>query len=86
MTSAGREYRFLVRTRRLVVPGLLDTWSDHGPAVQTAMDKIAVELKEKMDELDGEGWTIVSHSAMVHGGLIIASFLLSREVPPAPPA
>ncbi len=86
MNATGREYRIFVRSHRLIVPGLLDTWRDQGPAVQAAMSKIADELNAELGSLDGGGWTVVSHSAVLHSGLIIASFLLSRDAPPAPPA
>lgn len=78
MPEQPKEYRFLVETTRFLVPGLLDTLSDQGPAVEAAMHKISGRIKPALDSLDGGGWTIHSHDVSFQGGLIIVTFLLSR--------
>jgi len=78
MSGQTKEYRFLVETTRFLVPGLLDTLSDQGPAVEAAMLKIAGRIRPALDSLDGGGWTIHSHDVSFQGGLIVVTFLLSR--------
>jgi hypothetical protein len=78
MPEKSKEYRFLVQTTRFLVPGLLDTLSDQGPAVEAAMHKIATKIRPSLDSLDGGGWTIHSHDVSFQGGLIVVTFLLSR--------
>jgi hypothetical protein len=72
------EHRFLVMTRRFLVPGVLDTLSDQAPAIEEAMGKFLAKLTPAMDTLDGGGWEIVSHSVTFHSGLIVATFFLRR--------
>jgi hypothetical protein len=78
MPEQSKEYRFLVETTRFLVPGLLDTLSDQGPAVEASMHKIAAKIRPSLDSLDGGGWTIHSHDVSFQGGLIVVTFLLSR--------
>lgn len=72
------EYRMLVLTRRLKMPGLLETMADQAPEVQRVMAKIEERLGPSIAELDGGGWGVTSHSVTVHNGLVIATFLLHR--------
>lgn len=80
MAQSQLEYRFLVRTRRFIVPGVLETLSDQGPVVREALDKIAAELRPSLDSLDGGGWVIQSHSVDFYSGLIVVTFLLARRI------
>jgi hypothetical protein len=71
-------YRMLVLTRRLKLPGLLETMTDQAPEVQRVMGKIEHDLTQSIASLDGGGWLVVSHSVAIYNGLVIASFLLTR--------
>ena len=79
MADRKPEHRFLVMTRRLLVPGVLDTLSDQAPAVEEAMAKFLEKLTPALDTMDGGGWEVVSHSVTFHSGLIVGTFLLERE-------
>lgn len=78
VTNGQPEYRMLVLTQRLKVPGLLETMTDQAPEVRRVMAKIEEDLGPGMAALDGGGWSVNSHSVTVYNGLVIASFLLSR--------
>jgi hypothetical protein len=71
-------YRMLVLTRRLKLPGLLETMTDQAPEVQRVMGKIERDLAQSIASLEGGEWMVVSHSVTIHNGLVIASFLLTR--------
>ena len=68
----------LVLTRRLKLPGLLETMTDQAPEMRRVFAKIEGDLAPAMNALDGGGWSIVSHSVAVHNELVVASFLLTR--------
>jgi hypothetical protein len=72
------DYRFLVKTKRMIVPGVLDTLSDQGPIIQSALDEIAPAPSDNLASLDGGRWTVISHSASFYSGLLVITFLLGR--------
>ena len=78
VTSGPAHYRMLVLTRRLKLPGLLETMTDQAPEIQRTMGKIEADLSENLVTLDGGGWEVISHSVTIHNGLVIASFVLNR--------
>jgi len=78
VTNGQHEYKMLVLTQRLKVPGLLETMTEQTPEVRRVMGKIEEDLGSSMAVLDGGGWSINSHSVTVYNGLVIASILLSR--------
>lgn len=78
VSNGHPEYRMLVLTRRLKMPGLMETMTDQAPEVRRVMAKIEEDLEPAIDALDGDGWAVNSHSISVYNGLVIASFLLHR--------
>ncbi len=78
VTNGQFQYRMLVLTRRLKLPGLLETMTDQAPEVLRVMGKIEADLAENLAILDGGGWEVVSHSVTIYNGLVIASFVLNR--------
>lgn len=78
MADRKPEHRFLVMTRRFLVPGVLDTLSDQAPAIEESMSRFLENLTPALDTMDGGGWHIVSHSVTFHSGLIVGTFLLER--------
>jgi hypothetical protein len=72
------EYRVIVLTHRLKVPGVLETMADQAPELRNAMSKAVSELTPAISRLGGNGWTVNSHSITVHNELLIASFLVCR--------
>jgi hypothetical protein len=78
VSSGQPDYRMLVLTRRLKMPGLLETMTDQAPEVARVMAKIEKDLVPAMEALDGGPWTVNSHSVSIYNGLVIASFLLKR--------
>lgn len=65
-------------SRRLKMPGLLETMSDQHPEVLKVMAKIEQDLGPAIESLDGGGWLVNSHSVSIYNGLVIATFLLNR--------
>ncbi len=78
MTNGQHEFKMLVLTQRLKVPGLLETMTDQAPELRRVMGKIEEDLGSSVAALDGGGWSVNSHSVTVYNGLVIASILLSR--------
>ncbi len=72
------EYRLLCLTRRLKMPGLLETMTEQAPEVRRVMAQIEEDLAPSIAALDDGGWEAVSHSVTVYNGLVIATFLLHR--------
>jgi hypothetical protein len=72
------DFRMLVLTRRLKMPGLLETMTDQAPEVRRVIAKIEEDLGPSIAALDGGGWEVASHSVTVYNGLVIATFLLQR--------
>ena len=78
VSNGQPEYRMLVLTRRLKLPGLLETMTDQAPEVARVMAKIEGDLAPAIESLEDGPWTVNSHSVSIYNGLIIASFLLRR--------
>ncbi|MEW6567340.1 MAG: hypothetical protein AB1449_04065 [Chloroflexota bacterium] len=78
------EFNMLVLTRRLRVPGVLETLNDMAPEIRTVMAKITADLGKELNSFQGGGWKINSHSVTIHSGLVIATFLLSRPKTSSP--
>ena len=78
VSSGQPEYRMLVLTRRLKLPGLLETMTDQAPELARVMAKIEDDLAPAMESLEDGPWAVNSHSVSIYNGLVIASFLLRR--------
>jgi len=80
MMQQGVEYRMIVLSRRLRIPGVLQTMSDQVPEIRGALDGLVSEdLGPALTGLDEiGGWGVHSHSVTVHNGLLIATFLAVR--------
>ncbi len=83
MDTQSPEYRMIVLSRRLRIPGLLQTMADQLPEIRHALKGlVAEELSPAIAALDGGGnWAVHSHSVTVHNGLLIATFLVFRSAP-----
>ena len=90
MTEAPLEYRTIVLTERLRLPGVLDSMTDQTPELHRVIEKISTRLAHEIESLNGGGWTVNSHSVTSLNGLFVASFLMCRPQPngsgPAKPA
>ena len=83
MDQAPNDYRMIVLSRRLRIPGVLQTMVDQVPEIRSALNNlISEELGPAIALLDGAGsWAVHSHSVTVHNGLLIATFLVFRPAP-----
>jgi hypothetical protein len=83
MAYEPHDYRMIVLSRRLRIPGVLQTLVDQVPEIRSALDAlVSEELGPAMANLDAGGnWTVHSHSVTVHNGLLIATFLVYRPTP-----
>jgi hypothetical protein len=70
----------IVLSRRLRIPGVLQTMVDQVPEIRSALNSlVSEELGPAIAGLDeGGAWSIHSHSVTVHNGLLIATFLVYR--------
>lgn len=84
MGTDQHDYRMIVLSRRLRVPGLLETMADQLPEIRHALKGlVSEELGPAIAALDGgANWAVHSHSVTVHNGLLIATFLVFRSEPP----
>jgi hypothetical protein len=78
MSAENPQYRMIVLTQRLKLPGIMDTMSDQAPLIQAELAHIMERLPGEIDALDGHGWGPISHSVTIHSGLLIATFLMRR--------
>jgi len=78
VSSGQPEYRMLVLTHRLKMPGLLETMADQAPEIRRVMAKIEDDLAPAMESLEDGPWAVNSHSVSIYNGLVIATFLLRR--------
>lgn len=78
VSNGQPEYRMLVLTHRLKMPGLLETMTDQAPEIRRVMAEIEKDLGPAMEALDGGPWVVDSHDVSIYNGLVIASFLLHR--------
>lgn len=67
----------IVLSRRLRLPGVLESMNDQAPEIRAALAKMIEELPAAMATLGGSRWAVSSHSVTIHNGLIIATFLVS---------
>ena len=72
------EYKSFVITRRLKMPGIVETMSEQLPEVQEAFRELEGQLLKRMISYGVEGWRIISHSHSVYNNILIVSVLLSR--------
>jgi hypothetical protein len=78
MSEDHHDFKMIVLTRRLKMPGIMDTMSDQAPLIRAAMGEIMAQLPAKIDALGGQGWMLASHSVTIHSGLLIVTFLVTR--------
>ena len=78
VSSGQPEYRMLVLTHRLKMPGLLETMADQAPEIRRVMAEIEKDLGPAMEALDDGPWAVSSHDISIYNGLVVASFLLGR--------
>jgi hypothetical protein len=69
-------YRFIVLSRRLKMPGVVDTMSEQIPGVTEALAKIESRLGPRIAALGDGDWQIVSHAHSIANGILIASFVV----------
>ena len=78
VSNGQPEYRMLVLTHRLKMPGLLETMADQAPELRRVMAEIEAELGPAMEALQDGPWVVNSHDISIYNGLVVASFLLHR--------
>ncbi len=76
MTRPGDPYKMIVLTRRIKVPGIVETMSEQVPEVRIAFAEIDEMFQDRVKAL-GEGeWRVISHAHNIHNGILIVSYLL----------
>jgi hypothetical protein len=71
-------YRIIVLSRRLKLPGVVDTMSEQIPGVTEALAKIESRLGPRIDALGEGDWQIISHAHSISNGILIASFVVKN--------
>ena len=69
-------YRIIVLSRRLKMPGVLDTMSEQIPEVTEALAKIDARLGPRIAALGEGDWQIISHAHSISNGILIVTFIL----------
>jgi len=69
-------HRIIVLSRRLKMPGVLDTMSEQIPEVTEALAKIEARLGSRIAALGDGDWQIVSHAHSIFNGILIVSFIV----------
>jgi hypothetical protein len=81
MSIDGKSYKLIVLTRRIKVPGILETMSEQVPEVKIAFSEIEGMLRKRMEGLGEAQWRVVSHAQNIHNGILIVSFMLESTAP-----
>ena len=79
MSNSDRSYKMLVLTRRIKVPGIVETMSEQVPDVKIAFSEIDVMLTERLQSLGEANWRMISHAHNIHNGILIVSVMLEPQ-------
>ena len=69
-------HRIVVLSRRLKMPGVVETMSEQIPEVTDAFAKIESRLGPRIAALGEGDWQIVSHAQSISNGILIVSFVV----------
>ena len=76
MSSEENTYKFVVLTRRIKLPGIVETMSEQVPEVKIAFSEIEEMLHKRLDNYGREKWRVVSHAQNIHNGILVVTFVL----------
>jgi hypothetical protein len=76
MSETASKYKMVVLTRRIKMPGIVETMSEQVPEVRIAFAELGEMLKKRMRDLGEANWRVVSHAQNIHNGILIVSILL----------
>lgn len=79
MAEIERRYETITLTRRLKMPGIMDTMTEQVPEVLEALAAIERKLDKRMAQMGGDDWRIVSHALAIQNGILIANFIVTRQ-------
>lgn len=79
MSDSDKSYKMLVLTRRIKVPGIVETMSEQVPEVKIAFSEIDEMLAERLQSLGDGKWRMISHAHNIHNGILIMSVMLEAQ-------
>jgi hypothetical protein len=79
MPNEEKPYKLLVLTRKIKLPGIVETMSEQVPEVMIAFSEINEMLKKRLERLGAMDWRVVSHAQNIHNGILIVSFVLESR-------
>ena len=80
MTIADKPFKMVVLTRRIKMPGIMETMSEQVPEVIIAFSEIETMLEKRMESLGAENWRVKSHAQNIFNGILIVSFILESKM------
>jgi hypothetical protein len=78
MQAQSPEYKAFILTRRLKMPGVMETMSEQVPEVREAFNLLEKQLVERMATYGQDGWRFLSHSHSIYNSILIVSCVLAR--------
>ena len=85
MSNEDKLYKMIVLTRRIKMPGIVETMSEQVPEVKIAFSEIETKLEKRLESYGPENWRVVSHAQNIHNGILIVSFMLESLTMAAEP-
>ena len=76
MSSEESVYKFVVLTRRIKLPGIVETMSEQVPEVKIAFSEIEEMLQKRLESYGREKWRVISHAQNIHNGILVVTFVL----------
>lgn len=80
MSEDESQYKLIVLTRRIKMPGIVETMSEQVPEVRIAFSEIETMLEKRLESLGRENWRVVSHAQDIYNGVLIVTFVLESRM------
>ncbi len=81
MQAENKRYKLIMLTRRIKMPGIVETMSEQVPEVRIAFGEIEEMLAKRLDSFAPDEWRIISHAQNIHNGILIVTFMLESMLP-----
>ncbi|MCJ7825895.1 MAG: hypothetical protein E4G99_13090 [Anaerolineales bacterium] len=79
MSNSEGLVKMLVLTRRIKMPGIVETMSEQVPEVKIAFAEIEGMLKQHLNVLGEANWRVISHAHNILNGILIVSIMLEAR-------
>jgi hypothetical protein len=76
MSSERKPYKLLVLTRKIKLPGIVETMSEQVPEVKIAFAEIEEMLAKRLEHSSYDNYQVISHAQNIHNGILVVTFVL----------